>query len=721
MQIHHFLRNGNRPWQLMVASAAVVFTFCTCSFFLFAQPTPAQQDEVFGNASQEEKTVSIAVAQLMNQHLSKRTLNDEISERALSMYVKGLDPLKVYFNQSDIDEFQTWSHDIDDMMPQGNYTAAFNIFSRFLDRIDERVGWAQELLDDPQDYSTDESILVDRDLMTFATDSDDAQERWRKRIKYDMLVFVNGEQRREDKAREVAAKEGKEFDLATFKPKDPVADLKRRYQSFRKQMHQFDNEDVVEKYVSAITHSFDPHTEYMSRSTFESFQINMRLELEGIGATLQTSDDGLTIIRRVVPGGAAAKQGELEVEDKIAAVGQGAGGEMLDIVDMKLDNVVSKIRGKAGTIVRLMVVKPSGERKEIKIARERIELKDSEAHGEIFEVGEKSSGNALKIGVIDLPSFYLDMEGKRAGRPGFKSTTRDVRRILEDFTQQGVDGVVLDLRMNGGGSLDEAVACTGLFVDHGPIVQIKDLSGRIDVLNDEAFGMAWDGPLVVVTSKLSASASEILAGAVQDYGRGLIVGDSATHGKGTVQTLLNLAEMLYRTRETEPTLGALKITISQFYRPNGDSTQKRGVLADVVLPSITDHMDIAESDLDHPIDFDRVPKAKYGELNLVSPDTVTRLQSHSQQRIAESSEFSKFLARIETYKSQKEEKSISLNETVFMELRKELDADDEEVQLAEKQSNSDSGKIERDFYLNEVLSITSEYIELLSGRPLAVR
>ena len=338
-------------------------------------------------------------------------------------------------------------------------------------------------------------------------------------------------------------------------------------------MRQTDTQDVVEMYMSAITTSFDPHTSYMSKETFENFLISLRLSLEGIGATLQGTDDGYTVIKRIVPGGAADKQGDLKVEDKIVAVGQGETGEMIDVTGMKLDDVVKRIRGKKGTKVKLSVMSEnSSELRDIVIVREKIKLEDSAAKGVIFENGKKADGTAFNIGVIDLPSFYSDMESRNGSDA--RSTTKDVEKILNDFKTKNVDAVVLDLRRNGGGSLREAIDCTGLFIDTGAVVQVKDSFNQIIFHNDERVGMAWEKPLVVLTSKFSASASEILAGAVQDYKRGLVVGDTTTHGKGTVQNLLDLDLIILKSAVKEKVFGALKITMSQFYRPNGDSTQK---------------------------------------------------------------------------------------------------------------------------------------------------
>jgi carboxyl-terminal processing protease len=443
----------------------------------------------------------------------------------------------------------------------------------------------------------------------------------------------------------------------------------------------------------------------------------MRLNLEGIGAALQMVD-GYTVISKIIPGGAADKQGKLKPEDRIVSVGNDK-GEMVDVIDMKLNDVVDMIRGKAGTVVKLGVL-PTGsnEMKVYSITRAKIELKDSEARAEIINQGAKADGAPLQIGVIDLPSFYMDMEGARNGNEGYKSTTRDVRKILDDFSAKGVDVVLLDLRRNGGGSLPEAISLTGLFIDQGPVVQVKNSNGDVEVLPDDEPGVAWKGPLVVLTSKFSASASEILAGAVQDYHRGLIVGDTSTHGKGTVQSLLELGSQLFRI-PNPPNLGALKITMQQFYRPNGDSTQKRGVLADIRLPSITDHMDVSEADLDYALEFDQVKPARYGVYNMADAKLVQSLTTTSQTRISQSEDFKKLLHRIDRYMEQKAKKQVTLKEKDFFAERAEFDADKEDEKQLEDQAVASDEVVKRNYYMNEVLAIASDYARLVERNPIA--
>ncbi len=457
-----------------------------------------------------------------------------MSEDVLSSKsVQSLDPMKLYFYQSDVDEFKKHQDELCDWISKGDITFAYTVFRRFLQRVDERVKTVDELLAAPLDFTADEQMVKDPDAARYPRTPAEAADRWRQRIKFDLLLLKTAD-KKEDK------KEGKEA----------IDKLTRRYHSIARRMHQTDGDELLEMYLNAFTTAFDPHTDYMSPRTQKNFDIAMSLELEGIGASLQT-EDSYTMVRKIIPGGALDKMnkalaktdkgGGIHLDDKIVGVGQGDDGEMVDVVDMKINDVVDLIRGKRGTIVRLEVIPADGSAKKIyKITREKIELKDSEAQGKVFDAGRKPDGTPYRVGVIDLPSFYRDMAGDRRGLADFRSTTRDVRNILDDFKRQGVDAVVLDLRYNGGGALNEAISLTGLFIPSGPIVQVKNSRGRVNHLDDDDPDVAWSGPLVVVINKFSASASEILAGAIQDYGRGLIVGDHSTHGKGTVQSLLDV-------------------------------------------------------------------------------------------------------------------------------------------------------------------------------------
>lgn len=648
----------------------------------------------------DDKRIARAVSSMLElNHVSAKPLTDEMGQRGFAAFVKDLDPRKVYFLQSDIDEFGKFQTSLDDMIRSGDVKFAFNFFGRFLQRVEERTKWANEWLDKPHDFTVDEEISTDFDNLRFCHSDEEAKELWRKWVKYDLLILKTTEKLSEA---------------------DAIAKLHKRYNGRLKRYKNTSHDDLLEIFVSSMTSAFDPHTSYMSRATEENFLITMRLNLDGIGATLSNDDEGYCVVAAIVPGGAADKDGRIKAKDKIVSVGEGEEGEMVDVVDARINDVVSKIRGKAGTVVRLGVI-PEGktEKQILRIVRAKVELKDSEAHGEVLEVGAKADGSPWRVGVIDVPSFYMDMEAARSGNPNYKSVTRDVKKILDDFNAKKVDSVVLDLRKNGGGSLTEAISLTGLFIDHGSVVQVKDPDQKVRSHDDLDNGVAWDGPLTVVISKLSASASEILAGAVQDYGRGIVVGDSSTHGKGTVQTILDVGEHVIRF--APPKFGALKVTIQQFYRPGGDSTQLRGVLSDVVIPSMIEHVDgIAEGDLDYALAFDKVPPARFSKVNKTSSAILTNLKNASKERVATNEEFVKLNARIEKYTEQKKKKRIPLNEKVFLAQRAELDADKEDEKLFEDTLGSGRGKvpaIKRDFYLEEVMAITNDYCRQLKEMP----
>lgn len=682
--------------ELLFASAAA-FVVIAVSLLLPARPTPAELQK----PPEQDRHVTMIVTSLLNEeHLSKRPLGNEVSRRAMDMFLKHLDPMKVYFYKSDVDEFSKSKELIDDYVSNGDVSFAYQVFNRYLERLEQRVNEVEELVDMDHDFSLDEEMVVEADDLDFAASEAEAKERWRKRIKYELLF------RKTD---------GLEADEAKKK-------IKRRYENLLKLRQQTNSNELLEIYLTAVTSSFDPHTTYMSPDTLENFHINMRLNLEGIGAALRL-DDGYTVVTKIIPGGAADKAGQLKPEDRIVSVGQDEDGEMVDVIDMKLSDVVKLIRGRADTVVRLGV-QPADttETNEYKITRAKIELTDSEARGVIIDHGMGDGERPLKIGVIDLPSFYMDMTGARRGLQNFKSTTRDVRRILQDFNAKGVDCVLLDLRQNGGGSLTEAINLTGLFIDEGPVVQVKDADGRIQHYDDPDRGMVWSGPLVVLTSKFSASASEILAGAIQDYRRGIVVGDEATHGKGTVQSLLDLGQQLLRV-PNPPNLGALKITMQQFYRPNGDSTQKRGVLADIALPSLTSQMDVGEADLDYAIDFDRIKATPFRKNNLVTLDAINELKSRTTARQKTSDDFAKLLKNISRYREQKDRKTVTLNEAKFLAEREEIDAErEEEKQFEEQFGGTDRPVFDLEsFYNKELLEIASDYVDVIQEQRLVQR
>ena len=664
----------------------------------FVTPEQVVRAELPDAQKSEDRQIAMIVSTLLRrEHISKRRMDDEISSRCLSTFLKTLDPMKIYFYQSDVDHFKQWDDDLDDMVLKGDISVGYTIFKTFLKRIDERVEVVDELLKEKYDFTKDENIITDRDSLAYPKNKEEAKERWRKRIKYDLLL---------QKTNKVEEKEA-------------IEKLHKRYHSFAKRMKQTDSDELLEMYVTALTTGFDPHTTYMSPRTLENFQILMKLELDGIGAGLQ-QEDSYTTVTKIIPGGAADKDGRLKPKDRVVGVGQGESGEIVDTVDMKLSDVVNMIRGKRDTKVRLQVI-PEGstEKKIITITRDRIELKDSEARGEVVTAGKKANGEPYKIGVINLPSFYMDMEAAQRGDAKFKSTTRDCRKIMEDFKAKGVDAMVVDLRRNGGGSLSEAINLTGLFIDQGPVVQVKGSDGRRQAYSDYDKGMLWDGPLVVMISKYSASASEIFAGAIKDYGRGLVVGDKATHGKGTVQSLVNLGKRLVGGVAKPPKLGALKVTIQQFYRPSGASTQNRGVASDIEVPSLSSYLDIGESDLDYALAYEKVDEAPHARLGMVEREVISNLAAKSKERTAKSEDFQKVTRAINRYVERKKRKHVSLNEKKFLADREEDEKEEDEDEDKTDKTDKTDPIVDRNFYFEEVLNITVDYIRALDRQKVA--
>jgi carboxyl-terminal processing protease len=666
--------------RLYVALLAVA-----ASLFLVHSPAPA--DPKF--AKQDGEIAQVVCEFLEKVHLNRPEIGDEVSRRLFRHFLKGLDPSKVYFLKSDIDEFKKSETELDDQIHEGNLKFAAEVFDRFVQRVEERQKLIEELVNAKHDFEAKEELDTDYDAQDWPKNDDEVRERWRKRIKFDLLM-----QRLGDKP--VGEEEAKKKVLS-------------RYQSVFKRYKQLDNADKLEIYLTDLTTSIDPHSTYMSPSTYEDFEISMRLNLEGIGAVLR-SENGQTVVVEIMPGGAAAKDGRLKPNDKIVAVAQGD-GKFVDAVDMKLQDVVKMIRGKRGTKVELKVI-PVGkiESAVYELTREKVDLSSQAARGDIVEDGKKDDGKPYRIGVIDLPSFYAE---PGHGKDGGKSATEDVRRILKDFESKKVDGVVLDLRRNGGGSLDEALSLTGLFIDKGPVVQVKDWKANIEQLPDPEAGIVYPGPLVVLTSRFSASASEILAGALQDYGRALIVGDSSTYGKGTVQILIDMGKQL--GKRPAPKIGALKLTIKQFYRPNGDSTQVRGVVSDVVLPTLTEQLAGGEKEQDFALAFDKVKAAPHDELGLVTPELKAALQKRSAERVKASNDFTKLAKDIELFKERKARKKVPLNEKELKAQLSKDDADklDDKVKDATPPDtpSSEAYKFKRNYMNNEVLQVMEDFIQ----------
>jgi carboxyl-terminal processing protease len=673
------------PRKGLVALFAAVLVAGIGLFFVPGQ-APAEV-----KPSRQDRLVAQVVCELLKRgHLSKPEIGDELSKRLFRRYLKDLDPNKLYLLKSDVEEFKKQETELDDELQKGDLDFAVLVYDRFLTRAGERQKLIEEFVNGAHDYTAKEQLETDGDALAHANGDDEIRERWRKRIKFDLLMQRVGE-------KAVPEAEAKKKVL-------------ERYQSQLKRFKQLDSTDVLELYLAALSAGVDPHTTYMAPATVDDFEIALRLNLDGIGAVLR-SENGKTIVEEVVPGGAAATDGRLKPKDTIVAVAQ-EDGKFVDALDMKLRDVVRMIRGARGTKVQLKVV-PAGkiEPTVYELTRKKVELKGQAARGDIVEQGKKADGKPYRLGVIDLPSFYAD---NGAGKGEAKSATEDVRKILKEFDGKGVDGVVLDLRRNGGGLLTEALSLTGLFIDQGPVVQVKDSRERVERMDDPERGMAYSGPLMVLVSRFSASASEILAGALQDYGRAVIVGDSATHGKGTVQAVRDLGS-LFRA-DPPPKLGALKLTIQQFYRVNGESTQARGVESDVVVPSFTEHLGTAEKDMDHALPFDKVKAANHDNLGLITAELKARLREQSERRVKESSDFAKLAKEVEAFKARKARKAVTLNEKELREQLTREDADklDEKANEALPKETSAEGevfKFKRNYVNDEVLRIMADFVQ----------
>jgi len=660
---------------LAVVALAVVFGFTPTT--LRAEPKPDRQDKVIAQ---------LVCEYLQQGHLNKPEIGDEVSKRLFRRFIKAIDPAKLYFLKSDIDEFKKQETELDNMVLEGDISFAYKVYDRYLERIAQRQKLIEEFVAAKHDFEEKESIDTDFDQIEYATTDADIRERWRKRIKFDLLLHRIAEK-----------------PLPEAEQKQKVLD---RYKGQFKRSKQMDNADLVELYLTELTTCIDPHSTYMSPATLDDFEIAMRLNLDGIGAVLR-SENGQTVIVEVVPGGAAGKDGRLKPNDKIVGVAQGD-DKFVDTVDMKLRDVVKLVRGPRGTKVQLKVL-PVGKIEPVvyDLTRQKIEMKSQEARGEIIEQGKKADGKPYLIGVLDLPSFYADFSARGKG----KSCTEDVRKILKTFEDKKIDGLVLDLRKNGGGSLSEALSLTGLFFDEGPVVQVKGPQGKARH-DDPERGTVYGGPMVVLISRFSASASEILAGALQDYGRALIVGDTATHGKGTVQKIIDLGG------PAQSKLGALKLTIQQFYRPNGDSTQVRGVQSDIVLPSLTEAVATGEKDLDFALPFDKIEAVDHPILNMVPADVKAMLKERSAKRIKESKDFAKLAKDIDQFKARKARKSMPLNEKELREqfTKEEAEKIDQNVnELDPDMPETGTYKFKRNFTNNEILQIMED---LVQGRKL---
>jgi carboxyl-terminal processing protease len=652
------------------------------------------------NQSDEGQTAAIVTDMITKRHISHAPIDDEVSKKLLERYLKALDPQKLYFSKNEVEALRQQNTKLDDQIKSGDVSFAFAVFERYQLRMKERLATVGALIDMDHDFTVDEEMLIDADDRDWATSSAEMNERWRKRIKYEILSL-----KLDDK------------ELAEARTK-----VHKRYETLQNLMAQTESSEVLEIYLSSLTHTLDPHSSYMSPDTLADFQIAMELKLEGIGASLR-SEDGYTTVAAVVDGGAADKDGRLKVNDKIIEVDSKADGNWDNIVDMKLKHVVRKIRGDKGTKVRLKVQTESGETNEYELVRQEIKLEESEVKGEIIDAGTRIEGRKGRIGVINIPSFYRDFRAAQLGLD-FKSTRKDVIKVLKQFEAAGgVDAVVVDLRYNGGGALSEAIEVSGLFISEGPVVQVLEQDGRVTKHEDPDDRIQCREPLIVLCNRLSASASEIFAGAIKDYKRGIVIGDTTTHGKGTVQNVMNVTRGMRMFGSKS--YGALKLTINQFYRVNGDSTQNRGVTSDLVLPSFLEHRDIGESTLDNAMAFSTISPASHPvAAGYVSPKIISTLRDRSATRISADEDFQTLAKNIAKFKERKSRKTVSLNESV---LAAELAEAKAEAEEAEKEIEEQTGTAKKDeifgenYYNDEVLGITLDYLDLWKQQRTVAR
>ena len=617
---------------------------------------------LFARSSVEPGQVAISVARWLEQgHYTREKLDEKMSARFLQTYLTTLDYNKLYFTQKDVEEFENkYASTLGDSVLRGDLGPAREIFVRFKQRVEERVTKNKKLTQKKYTFDSNRTVEINRQNAPWPKNQEEADRIWQDRIEAELL----------------------KEDLAELKLRPPQETVTRRYEQVLRNVREMEEDDVVKTFLSALAQTYDPHSEYLSPSDLENFQISMKLSLVGVGAVL-SSEDGYAKVKEVVPGGPADRDGRLTVNDRIAAVAQGE-AEFEDVVDMKLDKVVEKIRGKKGTLVRLLVIPgdatdPS-KRKIIEIRRDEVKLKDQEAKAEVLDL-DGQSGNPVRIGWITLPSFYANMENR--GAP--KSTTEDVAALISRLKREGIQGLVIDLRRDGGGSLEEAINLTGLFIPRGPVVQAKDSNGKITVSQDTNPELVYNGPLIVLVNRLSASASEIFAAALQDYGRAVIVGDERSFGKGTVQTVLDLGRLMSPFSLGTADAGALKLTIQKFYRVRGGSTQLKGVESDIVLPSLTDNSEIGEGSLKNRLAYDEVAPVKIVDSMAATPLFLDELRARSAQRIVGDYEFRYTIEDMSRVREKIKENVMSLNEKAR---RNELADDKKRKELREKERQS---------------------------------
>ena len=606
---------------------------------------------------QQSQAAHLSAEVLKRYHYKRVQLDDAVSAKIFDNYLKTLDGERVIFLQSDIDQFATARTRLDDAILNEDLSIPFAIYNLYLQRITERLGYARSLLKKGFNFEDKESYqYIHKDEPWPKTEAE-MNDLWRKRVKNDWLRL------------KLAGKDDKSI----------VETLSKRYENSLNSLSKINSDDVFQRFMSAYAMAIDPHTDYFGMRAAEAFNISMKLSLVGIGALLQDMDEYITI-RELLAGGPAALSGKLKVGDRIVGVGQGEASVPVDVMGWRIDDAVALIRGTENTVVRLDVLPaeagPDGKHKFINLIRKKISLDKQAASKSIIEV--KDGSTTHRIGVITLPGFYQDFAAHQRGDKNYKSASRDVARLLESFKRSHVDSVLVDLRNNGGGSLDEAIALTGLFIDQGPVVQQRDTKGEVSVSSDTHAGFVWAGPLGVLINRGSASASEIFAAAIQDYGRGLVIGENS-FGKGTVQTVINLDQLV---KNGKPKYGELKMTVAQFFRINGGTTQLRGVKPDISLPTMIDPKDFGESSYDNALPWTQIKAAEYrpeGDLSGLMPILIAKHDA----RVSNSQDFRYLQEDINEFMAQRKKNLISLNEA---DRRKERAVQDAKVKLREKES-----------------------------------
>ena len=688
-------------------------------------PFEASADDLKSTISQEKVEAYITKI-FSGYHYRKFTVNDSLSSKMFDNYLSEIDRSKLYFLESDIQYFEKHRYKLDDYLNNGGLDAAFEMYNTFRKRYKERSASIETLLKDPKfDFTVDESLNTDREKATWSKNAQELDETWRKILKNDALELKVSAKADTSKKKVDLKIASSDLRLLASSDSTIVKSLKDRYKNRERNLGRIRSEQVFQMYMNAFCEVLDPHTRYFSPADSDRFKQDMYKSLDGIGAMLREDGNYIKIVE-IVPGGAAFKDKRLKKDDRIVGVAQGDTGRVEDIVGWYVDDAVKKIKGPRGTVVRLQILSadalPNTPAKEIRLLREKINLQESRATKEIVTINQNKRD--YKIGVIDLPSFYRDFDAAGKREKNFASTTRDVQLMIDSLKAENVDGIILDLRNNGGGSLTEAISLTGLFIPKGPVVQVKESTGEIETYTDPDPSVVYDGPLAVMVNRFSASASEIFAAAIQDYKRGIIIGEQ-TYGKGTVQTMVDLNQWM--PRETDK-LGQVNITIQKFYRINGSSTQRKGVLPDVALPTAFKADEYGESSQAEALPWDQIPTARFDLSKALNDKQLGKLRDKHQQRMKADVELKKLVEELDLFKKARENTVVSLQETkrkkerdeaekkreALKKLDADLDADDDESTVTKP-------KKKKDIYLLETSRILTDHIINLKSPNLANR